>query len=160
MDRHGFAVWAVLVGLLVGLVGDVFFFGKLVGLSVPLFALVMAGAVLLSLGLMGQPLRWRNAWPLLPLGFFALMVAVLDSLSLVLTNILAVLLLGALAIHYLTAERDLDRESAWRSMAAGRWKPSWRPCFCPSRRWETPGAGSASGAAHRGPPGARWRADW
>ena len=112
MDRHGFAVWAVLVGLLVGLVGDVFFFGKLVGLSVPLFGLVMTGAVLLSLGIMRQPLRWRNAWPLLPLGFFALMVAVLDSLSLLLTNILAGLLLGALAIHYLTAEHDLDRELA------------------------------------------------
>jgi hypothetical protein len=110
MDRHGFAVWAVLAGLLLGVLGDLLFFGKLIGLSFPLFVLVVVGITLLSILATRQPIRWRNAWPLIPLGFFALMVTVLDSPSLLATNLLAVLTQAALAAYYLTTERPLDKD--------------------------------------------------
>lgn len=112
MDRHGFAVWALVAGLVIGLVGNLLFYGKEIGLSFPLFVLLLVGAVLLSARVKGASLRWRNLWLLLPLLFFAGMIAVLASPSLLMSNGLAVLALGALGLFYLTSERHVDTDGA------------------------------------------------
>jgi len=110
MDRYGFAIWALIAGLVIGLVGNVLFYGKEIGLSFPLFTLIMIGAVLLSARLKGVAPRWRNLWLLPPLIVFAGMFAVLASPSLLMSNGLAVLALGALGLFYLTSERNVDTD--------------------------------------------------
>ncbi|MBL8156997.1 MAG: DUF4173 domain-containing protein, partial [Anaerolineae bacterium] len=108
MDRRTLAAWSVAVGLGLGLLGNLVFYGKQIGLSFPLFI----GAVLLTLLALSRaaqaPILRRNLWPILPIMFFAGMVAVRADGLIVTLNILAVLTLGALLIHYLPLKSALD----------------------------------------------------
>jgi hypothetical protein len=98
------------MGLLVGFLGNIVFYGKTIGLSFPIFTLALVAALLALSIPARQPLRLRQLWLLAPLAFFAAMVAVRadDVMGL---NVLAVLGLGALTLHYLPRERALDEES-------------------------------------------------
>lgn len=108
MDRRALAAWTVAVGLGLGLLGNLVFYGKQIGLSFPLFI----AAVLLTLLALSRaaqtPILRRNLWPILPIMFFAGMVAVRADGLIVTLNILAVLSLGALLIHYLPLKSRLD----------------------------------------------------
>ena len=100
IERRTFAALTVGVGLLVGLLGNVLFYGKIIGLSFPLLSFILMIA-LLALSIPAHPSpRLRNLWLLLPLAFFAVMVAVRED-STIFWDMLAVLALGALTLHYL-----------------------------------------------------------
>src|SRR5262249_4043109 len=110
MNRRAFAVITVLLGLLVGWLGNVFFYGKLIGLSVPLFTLV----ILVALAVAGRAIHfhwhWRNLWPVIPLVFFAAMVAVRADPLMIGLDMMAVLALGGLVLHYLPLAQPLDKD--------------------------------------------------
>lgn len=111
MDKRTFAVIAVVAGLALGLMGNILFYGRLIGLSFPLYIL-LAVIILLALTRPGRiQVQTRNLWPLLPLGFFAAMVAIRADELLIFLNIGAVLALGALALYYLPLSRPLDEDS-------------------------------------------------
>ncbi|HEX2906991.1 MAG TPA: DUF4173 domain-containing protein [Phototrophicaceae bacterium] len=111
MERRTFAIWSVGVGLLLGLLANIFFFGRTIGVSFPLFVLLAVIAVLASSRPARQTLRRRNLWPLLPLLFFAGMVAVRADSLIVMLDILAVLALGGLVLYYLPLAHRLDEDS-------------------------------------------------
>ncbi len=111
MERRAFAVWAVGIGLVLGVLGNIFFYGRVIGLSFPVFTLLGTVAVLASARPARQPLRPRNLWPLLPLLFFAVMVAVRADELITALNVLAVLALGGLVLYYLPLARPLDEDS-------------------------------------------------
>lgn len=108
MDRKAFAIYTLILGALVGVIGDVLFYGKTVGVSFPLFILIGIVIVLASGGLARQPLRLRNLWVLVPAIFFAGMVAVRADWGINLLNVIAALALGALALHYLPLGKRID----------------------------------------------------
>jgi hypothetical protein len=118
MERRLFALWMVILGVLIGVLGNVLFYGKYIGLSFPLFIGVCI-AVVLGIGIAARrPLRWRNLWTLLPMAFFAVMVAVRADQTISWLDIAAVLALGALALHYRSSERNLDEDTAFDYGAA------------------------------------------
>jgi Domain of unknown function (DUF4173) len=106
MDHRVSSVWVVGAGLLLGAFGTALFYGHLVGLSFPLFTLGLVG-VLLVMSYQRQMLL-RNLWLLLPLAFFAAMVAVRADWTLISLNILMVAGLGALFLNYVRAEQAAD----------------------------------------------------
>lgn len=111
MDKRIFGVMAVAAGLALGLMGNILFYGRQLGLSFPLYIL-LAVIIVLALTRPGRvQVQTRNLWPLLPLGFFAAMVAIRADDMVTLLNIGAVLALGALALYYLPLARPLDEES-------------------------------------------------
>ena len=110
MERSALALRLVVTGLLVGILGNIFFYGKVVGLSFPLFAAVIIAALLVTSQRVGIPLRPRNLWPLIPLLFFAIMVAVRADLLITMLNVVAVLSLGGLVLFYLPLENPLDED--------------------------------------------------
>ncbi|MBI1279002.1 MAG: DUF4173 domain-containing protein [Anaerolineaceae bacterium] len=111
MERRSFAVIAVAAGLAMGLFGTLLFFDHAIGVSFPLFILLSVGLVLFLARPAGQTIYWRNLWPLLPLIFLAVMVAVRDDELIMTINIIAVLTLGAVGLYYLAVARPLDTES-------------------------------------------------
>lgn len=111
MERGAWAAVTVLTGLVIGLLANLFFLGRMVGISVPLFAGLVTLAVLALARPAGFRLRPRNLWPLLPLLFFATMIAVRDDPLITLLNLLAVLALGGLVLHYLPLARPLDEDA-------------------------------------------------
>lgn len=108
MERKSFALYTLLVGALVGVIGDVLFYGKVVGISFPLFFAIAIIVVLASQSLMRQPIRLRNLWVLIPALFFAAMVGVRADGGINGLNIFAALALGALALHYLPLSERID----------------------------------------------------
>ncbi len=108
MPRKTLSIWIVLLGLALGLLGNVFFYQNHIGLSFPLFIIILVVVLLAASRPAQTPVNWRNLWPLLPLVFFAVMVAVRVDVSVMTLNIAATLTLGALALHYLPKERPLD----------------------------------------------------
>ncbi|MBI5669956.1 MAG: DUF4173 domain-containing protein [Chloroflexi bacterium] len=111
MERRAFAVWAVGVGLVLGVLGNIFFYGRVIGLSFPVFVALSTVAVLASSRPARQKLRLRNLWPLLPMLFFAIMVAVRADELISFLNVMAVLALGGLVLYYLPLFRPLDEDS-------------------------------------------------
>ncbi|HLU12165.1 MAG TPA: hypothetical protein VK003_20985, partial [Oceanobacillus sp.] len=111
MDRKAFAVYTLLIGAGMGLLGNILFYGKLVGLSFPLFVGISAVVVLVSCKITGQSIHLRNLWTLVPMMFFASMVAVHTSELITALNIAATLCLGALTLYYLPLKRYLDEDN-------------------------------------------------
>src|SRR5690242_14387902 len=111
MDKRTYAVWTVLLGLVIGLAADIFFYNKNIGLSVLLFALVVVAAVFASARVMRQKMRLRNIWPILPILFFTAMVAVRADPLITALNITAALGLGTLVLHYLPLPHAIDEDS-------------------------------------------------
>jgi hypothetical protein len=111
MDRRTFAIWALLAGLALGLMGNIMFYGRSLGVSFPLFIFALIVVILALTAPAGVKIRWRNLWPLIPVMFFAIMVAVRADTNLNLLNIAAGLALGALALYYLPLSAPLDEAS-------------------------------------------------
>jgi hypothetical protein len=111
MHRLAFAVYTVVVGLGLGLAGNLLFYNKLVGLSFPLFIGLAVLVVFVSARQMQVTPLPRNLLPLLPLAFFGVMVAWRAEPLITLLNVLAVLCLGALALHYFPLRQPFDRDA-------------------------------------------------
>jgi hypothetical protein len=108
MPRKTLALWLVLIGLGLGVLGNLFFYQKELGLSFLLFVGVVVLVVLAASRPAQTPVNRRNLWPIIPLLIFAGMVAVHTAPSLMALNIAAALTLGALGLHYLPLDRPLD----------------------------------------------------
>lgn len=121
--RQAFAIRALVAGTAVGLIGNILFYNKLVGLSFPIFTLIVTGAVLFMSFWVGLRLHWRTLWPLLPLLFFAVMVAIRADVLVQSLNVMSVLALGGLVLYFLPSERHLDltpfAEQVWGVIEAG-----------------------------------------
>jgi hypothetical protein len=113
MDKRLYALVAVIVGIAFGIIGDVFFNGKFIGLSAPLYVLLLVIALFGMKALTRQQTRRRNLWLLIPLGFFAVMLAVRADPTITFWNALAVLVLAALVAHYFPLEQAFDRDSTF-----------------------------------------------
>ena len=94
--------------LALGWAFDLLFYGQLPGLSVALFVLLLIGTLFVLARREGVPPRRRNLWLMLPLAFFAAMVAVHADAGLTALNILACLLILVLLAYYYSAG-NLDR---------------------------------------------------
>jgi hypothetical protein len=110
MDRRAFAVWIVSLGLIAGILGNIFFYGQRIGVSFPLFTLIIILMTVLSAQKIGLKVRLRNLWLLIPIMFFAVMFAVRANPQIATYNMLAVFGLGALTLYYLPLEQALDEE--------------------------------------------------
>jgi hypothetical protein len=95
----------LLVALGLGVGAEVLFDGPALGVSVPLFTLLLVGALLLLGGREGWQRARPNAWLLIPLMFFSGMVFVRASSWLTALNLGAVVLLGLLLTHFWAAGR-------------------------------------------------------
>jgi len=111
MERRAFAGLTVGVGLLVGALATLFFYGKQFGLSVPIFVGIVSALILILSRPAGRAINWRNLWPLLPVMFFAVMTALRDDWVILWLNLGAILALGALLLHYVSLPRALDTDS-------------------------------------------------
>lgn len=111
MSRLTFAVYTVLAGLLLGLIGNFLFFDKLIGVSFPLFIGLSVLVVLASARMTRVAPLPRNLLPLLPMAFFALMVAWRADPLITLLNVMGVLFLGALGLHYFPLKQPFDRDA-------------------------------------------------
>jgi hypothetical protein len=114
-SRVGFAV---IVGLIVGLIGNALFFGSSIGINFPLFVAVCVGAALLALRAARQPIQRNNLFLLAPLAFFALMVAIRADTLITMLNGMAVITLGALFVYYAPLRRTFDVESFGQQVSA------------------------------------------
>ena len=111
VDKRLFAAWTLAVGVVLGIVGNLFFYNHPHGLSLLVFALLATGAVLGTVRAMRQPLKLRNLWPLLPLLFFAAMGVVRADPVIMLLNVMAIFGLGALVLYYLPQEHAIDEDT-------------------------------------------------
>jgi hypothetical protein len=100
------------VSLILGLLFDMLFYGKLPGISVAIYAVAIVSGLIALKGYLRRPLPAPVLWLLVPLAFFAGMVAVRASHLLTLLNILAGLLL-LLLIARLTFLSDLRGFNLW-----------------------------------------------
>lgn len=108
MPRKTLAVWFILLGLALGLLGNLFFYQQVIGLSLPLFLGLLMVVMLAASRPAQTPVNWRNLWLLGPLLFFAAMIAVYTNPLTTLLNIGAIMALGALGLHYMALNRPLD----------------------------------------------------
>lgn len=99
---------ALMAGLALGMAFDVLFYGKMLGVSVPLFVGCVVGALLWLGSEEDVSPRMRNLWLVLPLFFFASMVYFRAEGFLTFLNICAVLGLLFLLAYFYAAGR-LDR---------------------------------------------------
>lgn len=109
-ERKRFALFSLVAGLALGVVWLWLFWESAIGINVLIFLGLVSAAVLVSARLARTTIRWRNLWVLLPMFFFALMIAFRDGPLIALLNASAVLMLGALAAHYLPRRQALDLE--------------------------------------------------
>lgn len=111
MERRTFSALAVGAGLVVGVIGTLFFYRKLIGISFLLFTLVALAALFLLARPVGRSIQRRNLWPLIPLLIFAAMIAIRADPLVTSLNALAALALGGLVLHYFSLPRPVDEES-------------------------------------------------
>lgn len=98
----------LLIALGLGWSVDILFYGKALGISVPLFVLLLVGALVALGWVEGVRPDLRNLWLVVPLVFFASMVFVRANLFLSVLNVCAcIALLGLLAYYY--ANGDITR---------------------------------------------------
>lgn len=95
----------LLIALILGCIWDQLFYGQVLGISVPLFVLLLLVA-LFGLGLLERAWpKWRNLWLLAPLLFFAAMVFVRANRFVTFLNVSASLTLLGLVAHFYSAGR-------------------------------------------------------
>ena len=127
MQRKTLAVWFILLGLALGLLGNLFFYNKFLGLSFPLFITIAVLVVLAASKPAQTTVNWRNLWLVGPLLIFSVMVAVHSNPLTTLLHMGAVLTLGALGLHYMAVSRPLDEatlgEQAGAVLEAGMLTP-------------------------------------
>jgi len=118
MQRRTLATWIVVLGLLIGLLGNIFFYGKDIGLSFPLFIITSIVVTLAASRPAQTPVNRRNLWLLVPVLFFAIMVAVREETTISLLNMTAALSLSALALHYLSIKERVDEATLPQQIGA------------------------------------------
>ena len=91
------------IGLALGIVVDLLFHGHALGISIPLFVLLLLGALFYLGQRQGLRPAWRNLWLLAPLLFLSAMVAVRASPFLTFLNVVASLALLGLVAHFYAA---------------------------------------------------------
>jgi hypothetical protein len=127
--RLGLALLAAAVGL--GVVGDLVFNGRALGVNVPLFALAFLAALAVLLRVGRAPLHQGRRWMVLPLLVFSLAFLWHSSMLLVATNLLAIA--GAVTLGALRrTQHSPVRAEVSEFVAAGA----------------SAGAGALAGAAH------------
>lgn len=110
MERRSFAVVTLGTGLMMGLLGNIFFFNRMVGISFPIYILLAVALVLILSRPAGQAIHRRNLWLLLPLAFFAVMIAVRADQLITVLDVTAVLTLGAVGLYYFPLTQNIDTE--------------------------------------------------
>ena len=101
MTRIKLPSFTLLVALALGWSVDLFFYGKALGISVPLFVLFLTIALFGLSWLEGVRPAWCNLWLLVPLIFFATMVFVRANPFVTLLNVgVSLVLLGLIAHFY------------------------------------------------------------
>ncbi|HEV2126327.1 MAG TPA: DUF4173 domain-containing protein, partial [Chloroflexota bacterium] len=93
------------VAVLLGWLTDLLFYGKPLGISVPVFILLLAGTLVAVGHLEGLRPARRNLWLLAPLLFFATMVCVRANATLTWLNLAAVASLLGLLVFFYAADR-------------------------------------------------------
>jgi hypothetical protein len=96
---------ALAAGAALGLLADLLFYGRPLGLSFPLFVAALVGALLLLARAQGVPARIGTLWLLGPLGFFAAMVALRANPVLTAINLVTSLVLLALLAAFFAQDR-------------------------------------------------------
>jgi hypothetical protein len=114
MQGRLFSAWLVGAGLLLGVWGMIVFYGHMIGLSFPLFIGALIGTVLAFNA--KQPSIRRNLWLVVPMLFFAIMVAVRADWNVIQANFLTVFALGALALYYMRSGHPADTASMLEHM--------------------------------------------
>jgi hypothetical protein len=105
MTRIKLPSLTLLVALALGWSVDLFFYGKALGISVPLFVLLLVIAFFGLSWLEGVRPAWCNLWLLVPLIFFATMVFVRANPFVTFLNVRVSLLLLGLIAHFYAAGR-------------------------------------------------------
>ncbi len=108
MQRGKLAVWLLSISLALGLIANIFFYHKTIGLSFFLFIGLSVLATLAVAAAARLPVNRRNLWPLLPILAFAALVAIRGDSIINTLNISAALALGGLTLGYLTRPEPLD----------------------------------------------------
>jgi Domain of unknown function (DUF4173) len=104
------AAWSVAIGIVVGTLGSLFFYGKLIGVSFPIFIVIAIIAVFISARAFKVQLNPRNLWLVIPMLVFAAFVAIRADDSITALNLGMVLALGALGLHYLPLRTPIDED--------------------------------------------------
>ena len=105
MTRIKLPSFTLLIALALGWSVDLFFYGKALGISVPLFVLLLIIALFGLSWLEGARPAWRNLWLLVPLIFFPTMVFVRANPFVTFLNIVVSLVLLGLVAHFYAAGR-------------------------------------------------------
>ncbi len=111
MNRKQLALIMVLASVVMGLIGGQFFYEGKVGLNVPIYTTLATGILLLMAWRIPDPINRRNLWVIIPMLFFAFMVAVRAAPMMIGLNILAMLTLGTLLVRYLRSDENIDTAS-------------------------------------------------
>src|SRR5262245_34998980 len=89
------------VALSLGVAVDILFYGHALGISFPIFVFLVLVALVVLGRMEGVKPSWRNLWLVLPLLFFAGMVAVRTNPLVTTLNVcMGLILLGVLAYFY------------------------------------------------------------
>ena len=110
----------LITGLALGYVVDFLFYGKMPGISVPIFVLLSLGALFWLGRVERVKPAMRNLWIVLPLLFFALMVAVRANNRLTMLNVCVVLILLAHTAYFYAAGRIGESSFLGHMAAFGR----------------------------------------
>lgn len=108
MNRKRLALMMFLISTVMGILGAGLFNYDSLGFNVPIYMLIVTGVILLAARLTDAPTNRRNLWVIVPMLFFAVMIAILASYLLIGLNVMAMLALGTLFIRYLKSEQALD----------------------------------------------------
>lgn len=103
MTRIKPSLFILLVALTLGLIWDLLFYGKPLGVSVFLFVLLLIAALFTLGRIKGMRPVWRNLWLLIPLLFFAAMVFIRANPFLTFLNLVACLASLALFAYFYAA---------------------------------------------------------
>ena len=101
MERKISALPVAFSGFLLGLIGYFFFYEKSVGLSFPVYTVLIIGVTLLLTRRNSTSFTLRKMWVLLPIIFFAFMTTIRASEVIFAINLLAIASLLALWVHFL-----------------------------------------------------------
>lgn len=110
MNRKRLALIMFLISAIMGILGAGLFNFNTFGINIPIYMVIVTGVILLAAQLTDKPINRRNLWVVIPMLFFAVMVALRASYLLLGLNLMAMLALGTLFVRYLKSEQALDTE--------------------------------------------------
>lgn len=139
MDKRGYALVSVALGIGLGVTGDLLFYRKPLGISVPLFVAALVAALFVFARLAQSRTRLRNVWVVVPLAFFAVMIAVRADPMMTLVNLMAAVWMLALLLYYRPIYAPIDRETVGGQMEAVMTTAALVPFETPSKIAEAAG---------------------